>query len=69
MCAGALIQARMWRVIFGAYDIKRGGIGGTLDLSTHKSAHHKMIVKGGVMKKEIKQEIEEWFSLRRLIKL
>ncbi|KGG19010.1 tRNA-specific adenosine-34 deaminase [Prochlorococcus marinus str. SS51] len=69
MCAGALIQARMGRVIFGAYDFKRGGLGGTLDLSTHKSAHHKMIVKGGVMKKEIKQEIEEWFSLRRLIKL
>ncbi len=65
MCAGALIQARMGQVIFGASDTKRGALGGVLDLSQDKSAHHKMIVKGDVMSKEAKDEIQEWFKLRR----
>ena len=33
MCSSALIQARMGKVIFGAYDQKRGGLGGSIDLS------------------------------------
>ena len=41
MCAGALIQARMGQVIFGASDLKRGAFGGTIDLSKHESAHHQ----------------------------
>ena len=65
MCAGALIQARMGQVIFGTSDLKRGALGGTLDLSNHKSAHHQMIVKGGVMADEARYQLEEWFKLRR----
>nr|WP_041391538.1 nucleoside deaminase [Prochlorococcus marinus] len=65
MCAGALIQARMGKVIFGAPDTKRGGLGGSIDLSIHKSAHHKMIVHGGVMKYEAQELIRKWFSQRR----
>ena len=37
MCAGALVQARMGQVIYGAEDNKRGGFGGTIDLSKHES--------------------------------
>ena len=44
MCAAALVQARMGKVIYGAEDDKRGGFGGTIDLSKHVSAHHKMNV-------------------------
>ena len=44
MCAAAVVQARMGRVIYGAEDEKRGGFGGSIDLSKHKSAHHKMYV-------------------------
>mgnify|MGYP001463487623 CR=1 FL=1 len=65
MCAGALIQARMGKVIFGAEDTKRGGLGGAIDLSTDKSAHHKMVVQGGIMRDQVKEEIEKWFALRR----
>ncbi len=32
----------MGKVVFGAYDKKRGGLGGSIDLSKHESAHHKM---------------------------
>ena len=62
MCAAALIQARMGNVIFGAEDEKRGGFGGTIDLSKHKSAHHKMTVTGGVLDKDCKNKIKIWFK-------
>ncbi len=69
MCAGALIQARMGQVIFGASDLKRGAFGGVLDLSKDKSAHHKMIVRGGVMNESAQKQLEEWFKLRRKMKV
>ncbi len=61
MCAGALVQSRMGQVIFGAPDSKRGALGGTIDLSKHKSAHHKMIVKSGFLQEEAQKQIEDWF--------
>ena len=67
MCAGALIQARMGQVIFGASDLKRGGLGGAVNLSKDKSAHHKMIVKGGVMSDLAKNQLKEWFKLQRKV--
>ncbi len=69
MCAGALIQARMGKVIYGAEDKKRGGLGGAIDLSVDKSSHHKMDVQGGVMRDQVKLEIEKWFSLKRKKKI
>ena len=62
MCASALIQARMGKVIYGAEDYKRGGFGGAIDLSKHKSAHHKMKVIGGILEKECKYKIKIWFK-------
>ena len=66
MCAGALIQARMGRVIFGSKDSKRGALGGTINLAEHKSAHHKMLIEGGVMEKESKKIIVDWFKDKRV---
>ncbi len=65
MCAGALIQARMGQVIFAATDPKRGAFGGSLNLSTHPSAHHKMVIKKGVLENEAGRQIEDWFRQRR----
>ena len=65
MCAGALVQARVGRVIYGAHDRKRGGLGGTVDLSRHPSAHHHMQVTGGVMEPEAAALLERWFRRRR----
>ncbi len=65
MCAGALIQARMGKVIYGAEDKKRGGLGGAINLSSHKSAHHKMIIQGGILRNQVKKEIENWFKTKR----
>jgi len=62
MCASALIQARMGKVVFGAYDKKRGGLGGSIDLSRHKSSHHKMKVEGGILDEECGQILKLWFK-------
>ena len=65
MCAGAIIQSRMGKVIFSAIDSKRGGLGGTIDLSKHKSAHHKMEVISGILEKESSTLIKNWFKKLR----
>jgi len=65
MCSAALIQARMGKVIFGAYDMKRGGLGGSIDLSKHESAHHKMEIIGGILENECSQNLQIWFKKLR----
>jgi tRNA(adenine34) deaminase len=69
MCAGALIQARVGTVVFGADDPKRGALGGSLNLATHGSAHHHMRVEGGVLQLEARQQLERWFRDRRRARL
>ena len=65
MCAGALVQARVGQVIYGATDPKRGAMGGTIDLSKHQSAHHHMKVIGGVLEEEASAMLAQWFKRRR----
>jgi tRNA(adenine34) deaminase len=65
MCAGALIQARMGTVVFGAGDPKRGALGGCLDLASNPSAHHPMRVMGGLCAEQAQQQLEAWFRQRR----
>ena len=65
MCAAALVQARMGKVIYGAADNKRGGFGGTIDLSKHESAHHKMNIVKGILEEDCKNKIKLWFKMLR----
>ena len=65
MCAAALVQARMGKVIYGAGDKKRGGFGGTIDLSKHESAHHRMEITRGILEEECKKIIQLWFKRLR----
>ena len=65
MCAAALVQARMGQVIYGSKDKKRGGFGGTIDLSKHESSHHKMKVVGGILNQKCKNKIKLWFKKMR----
>ena len=65
MCAAALVQARMGQVIYGTEDDKRGGFGGTIDLSKHESAHHKMKVVGEILNQDCKNKIKLWFKKMR----
>jgi tRNA(adenine34) deaminase len=66
MCAGALIQARVGRVVFAAADAKRGALGGCLNLAADPSAHHRMTVQGGVLAEAAQEQLSGWFRRRRL---
>ncbi|MFZ0407195.1 MAG: nucleoside deaminase [Cyanobium sp.] len=65
MCAGALIQARVGRVVYGAADAKRGALGGCLNLAADPSAHHRMEVQGGVLAVSAQEQLSDWFRRRR----
>jgi tRNA(adenine34) deaminase len=65
MCAGAAIQARVGRVVFGAADPKRGALGGCLNLASHPSAHHHMQVIAGVAGEAASSQLGSWFRRRR----
>ncbi len=66
MCAGALVQARMGKIIYASDDPKRGALGGTLNLAEHKSAHHKMLIERGIMEEESRKLIIDWFKKKRI---
>ncbi|MCR5505900.1 MAG: tRNA adenosine(34) deaminase TadA [Bacilli bacterium] len=68
MCSGAIIQARIRRVIFGAYDSKGGGLGSSINvLDAHNINHHPEVI-GGVLKEECAKILSEYFKEKRLSK-
>ncbi len=65
MCVGAIAQARVARVVFGAYDVKAGALGSVEDLSTSKALNHRFEVNGGVLADECGELLKAFFKSRR----
>jgi tRNA(adenine34) deaminase len=65
MCAGALVLARVDRVVFGAWDEKAGMAGSVGDLLRHPRLNHRPAVQGGVRAEESSALLREFFTLRR----
>ena len=65
MCLGAMIHARIERVVFGASDPKSGVCGSTIDLSMESIFNHQISVSGGVLEHECKNILQSFFKLRR----
>ena len=65
MCLGAMIHARVERVVFGASDPKSGVCGSTIDLSSESIFNHQISVSGGVLEIECKNILQSFFKLRR----
>lgn len=65
MCAGALVGARIGRIIFGAYEPKTGACGSVLDIPRDPTSLHKMEIRGGVLEKECGLLITQFFQQRR----
>ena len=65
MCAGAILQSRIERVVFGTWDAKAGACGSRWDLLRDGRALHKVEVISGVMKSECTKLLEEFFSHKR----
>jgi tRNA(adenine34) deaminase len=65
MCVGAILHARVARVVFGAADPKTGAAGSVIDLFAEARLNHHAGVQGGVLAEECGQVLREFFSQRR----
>jgi tRNA(adenine34) deaminase len=65
MCSGAMLHARVGRVVYGASDPKTGAAGSVLDLFASKQINHQTSVEGGVMDEECGQLLRDFFKGRR----
>lgn len=65
MCVGAMLHARLDRVVFGAPDPKTGACGGVLDLGAVAQINHQTEFAGGVLAEECGGVLREFFVARR----
>ena len=65
MCAGAIIQSRIKRVVFGAYDPKAGCVGSLMNLLTEDQFNHQVDVTNGVLAKECSYLLTTFFKKLR----
>ena len=65
MCTGAIVQSRVKRVVFGAYDKKAGALGSVEDLSESRALNHRFEINGGVLADESSDLLKKFFAARR----
>ncbi len=65
MCAGAMIHARIARVVFGAYDPKTGAAGSVVDVFSSDQHNHQVEVVGGVLEQSCSTQLAAFFKQRR----
>src|SRR5512141_1087563 len=65
MCAGALVHARLKRLVYGADDPKAGAVHSVLQVVNHPQLNHQMEVKGGVLAGRCAELVQTFFKSRR----
>lgn len=65
MCVGAMVHARIKRLVFGAYDAKTGAAGSALALIQSAVHNHRIEVTGGVMEDQCRHSLQSFFRNRR----
>jgi tRNA(adenine34) deaminase len=66
MCAGAMMHARLSRVVFGATDLKTGACGSVINLFEQEKLNHHTDILAGVMAEECGQLLKDFFAGRRV---
>ncbi len=61
MCAGAIVNAKVGRVVFGAYDPKMGACGTVMNITASNSLNHRPEVYGGILEHKARSLLEEFF--------
>jgi tRNA(adenine34) deaminase len=65
MCAGALVHARLKRLVYGADDAKAGAVHSVMQVLNHPSLNHRMEVRSGVLAGRCAELLQEFFRIRR----
>jgi len=65
MCLGAMIHARVSRIVFGAYDQKTGVCGSCDDLSSSNCFNHTIKISGGILANDCKELLQQFFKRKR----
>ncbi len=65
MCSGALIQARLGQLVYGADDFKAGAVRTVLNLPDSPASNHRLAVLGGILEVPCRQQLQTWFAQRR----
>lgn len=65
MCAGAMVHARLERLVFGATDPKTGAAGGCFDILADERHNHAVAVRGGCMESECSKLLKDFFRNKR----
>jgi tRNA(adenine34) deaminase len=65
MCAGALVHARIRRLVYGADDPRAGAVHSVLQVLNHPQLNHRMDVRGGVLAGRSAEILQEFFRKRR----
>ncbi len=65
MCAGAIIHARVGKVVFGASDLKTGAAGSVFDILGTDKLNHKVEVESGILEAGCAEKLTSFFKARR----
>lgn len=65
MCAGALVHARVRRLVYGAADPKAGAVESVMQVLNHPSLNHQIEIRGGVLAGRCAELVQEFFRARR----
>jgi len=65
MCAGAIVQARLGLLVYGADDLKAGAIRSVLNLPDSACSNHRLSVLGGILETPCRTQLQQWFRQRR----
>lgn len=65
MCAGAIVQARVGTLVYGADDPKAGAVRTVINIPDSACSNHQLKVFAGILEEDCRQQLQRWFSLRR----
>lgn len=65
MCAGAMVHARLARLVYGAVDPKAGAVGSVLEVLNHPKLNHQMPITSGILGDACGEILREFFRARR----
>ena len=66
MCAGAMVQSRVKKVVYGASDLKTGAAGSVINLLAGEGVYHQVLAEGGVMEAACREQLQAFFAAAEL---